>query len=726
MQGGLGGPTERVLRGEGVEAILENVVVGCGEGIGEETIDLLVGSMEFKAVVGGGDGDDKFGGFSQSPLIERIEVGGVDLVLGGVEVVQVAELEAEAVPNETVGLGNVFEDLVGDGNVVAEILGGDPEADDIGAEGVDVAIGSLGFSIGFGDFLSVSAHDKAVGDDLAVRRCAIGDGGSPEGGLKPAAVLIAALKVEIGRPVEIGVVLKNGAVGATGIDPDVEGVLTGDEVSILPASGEGDAVEELSGILLKPDGGAVEGYFPSEGLDDLGVEEAVAGGGVEKGRDGNTPGALAADAPVGAILDGTTNPVFAPRRFPANFLKVGEDLIAETVSVEGNKPLIHGAKDNRGLGAPAVGVGVVVFFNRKEGAGFFEEGEDSAVGWGGLLVSLEDGFADEGGGDGPVVEVGSLVVKRAIDFQVVTEAGEVVLHAVTGGGVYATSTSLGGDVVGENEGAGPIDEGVNSLHALKIAAEKGWLRGGEILNFEEGGQLGSEVSGNEEIAALVGEGKVLKAGMEGDGEIGRDGPRGGGPDDNFRIGREAGLTRIGNLEGDVDAGRDVVPVLDFGLGESGFARDGPVDGFFTSVNEALADEGSKGAQDGGLVLGVEGFVLVGPVGKDTEALELGALGFDELAGELFAFPTQLGGGQLAVGFAELAGDFMLNREPVAVPTGEVGCPVATHRLVPYDGIFEGFIKSSADVDIAIGERGAIVKDKKWLALVVRLNAGIEV
>jgi hypothetical protein len=54
-------------------------------------------------------------------------------MLGGVEIEQVGELEAEGVAEEAVGLADVLEDLVVDRDVVAEILRGDPEADDVGA-----------------------------------------------------------------------------------------------------------------------------------------------------------------------------------------------------------------------------------------------------------------------------------------------------------------------------------------------------------------------------------------------------------------------------------------------------------------------------------------------------------------------------------------------------------------------------------------------------------------
>jgi len=76
----------------------------------------------------------------------------------------------------------VLEDLVVDRDVVAEVLRGDPEADDVGAVLGDVGVGRLRFLVGraLGDFLAVLVDDEAMGEDGLVGRAAEGNDTAPE------------------------------------------------------------------------------------------------------------------------------------------------------------------------------------------------------------------------------------------------------------------------------------------------------------------------------------------------------------------------------------------------------------------------------------------------------------------------------------------------------------------------------------------------------------------
>ena len=135
--------------------------------------------------------------------------------------------------------------------------------------------------------------------------------------------------------------------------------------------------------------------------------------------------------------------------------------------------------------------------------------------------------------------------------------------------------------------------------------------------------------------------------MHRDREVGRDGPGGGGPDDDAE-GLVSGQTEFfrfggGDEEFDPDGDGGVFGVFDLGLGEGGFEGDAPVNGLLGAVDEVLLHEGGEGAEDIGLEGGGLGFVFVGPVGLHAEAFEGGGLFFDPALGEGIAAGAHLGG-----------------------------------------------------------------------------------
>src|SRR5271170_958824 len=125
-------------------------------------------------------------------------------------------------------------------------------------------------------------------------------------------MLVAALGVEVGGEVKLGFLLEDGVPAGTGLEPDVEDVHLFAE--LLVAAGEaGDVFGNERGCVVDVPG--VCALFLEEvddGLvDDLIVKWSVALFAEEDG-DGDTPDALAGDAPVGARGDHVRDAVFAP------------------------------------------------------------------------------------------------------------------------------------------------------------------------------------------------------------------------------------------------------------------------------------------------------------------------------------------------------------------------------------------------------------------------------
>lgn len=62
---------------------------------------------------------------------------------------------------------------------------------------------------------------------------------------------------------------------------------------------------------------------------------------------------------------------------------------------------------------------------------------------------------------------------------------------------------------------------------------------------------------------------------------------------------------------------------------------------------------------------------------------------------------------------------------MAVPTGNVGRPIAPHRFVAKGQVFERFVQGRSDVDVAIRERGAVMQNKGGSLAAMGLNGFVQ-
>ena len=162
--------------------------------------ELVEGDEDLAEVVGGvggetvaGDGVEPF----EDPAVEESEGVVGDGVFGGSEVVEIAEEDAERVAEAAVDLAVLFEELVGERDIVLPVDGGDPEADEVCAVFVIVVFCVDGFVAALADFLAGGVGDKAVGHDGFVWGGAAVDDAAHEGRLEPAAVLVGGFDVEV-------------------------------------------------------------------------------------------------------------------------------------------------------------------------------------------------------------------------------------------------------------------------------------------------------------------------------------------------------------------------------------------------------------------------------------------------------------------------------------------------------------------------------------------------
>ncbi len=196
-----------------------------------------------------------------------------------------------------------------------------------------------------------------------------------------------------------------------------------------------------------------------------------------------------------------------------------------------------------------------------------------------------------------------------------------------------------------------------------------------------------------------GGGGVVKVRMQSDAQVGRQGPWCGGPDDEVIAIRQSKLH--------IDRRGGLFFVLHLGFREGGLGPVAPEHGALGTIDEAFFQELGKGAHDVGLIGRREREIGVLPVTENAEALEGLALDVDELAGISLRTRADFSRGEV-LGFLD---DFELDGQAVAIPAGDVRGVEAGHGLGLHDEILQHFVQRGAHVDVAIGERRAVMQDE---------------
>ena len=602
-----------------------------------------------------------------------------------------------------------MQDLVGYRHLAGIVGGRDPQAHDIGTQGVVDLLRLDGIAQRLGHLAPALVHGETVGQQFAVRRVTVDGATGEQGRVEPATVLVGAFQVQVGaRTSDVADIVgatQHMPVGGAGIEPDVQGV--GDLVVLASF-----VTDQLGSVQFEP---GLDTFF----LDALShllhqFDSAwmqLAGLLVQEERDRHAPVALAGNAPVRTVGDHRVQAGLAPGRHELGALDSLQGTLAQGVTghwllVHAHEPLRGGAIDQRRLVTPTVHVAVADGLGVQQSTDFAQLIDDGRVG-------LPDELAAEELQGRRVHTIALDRVEDVVVDHAVAFAGHEVVFTVGRRGVNHTGTGAQLHVVGQVYRRQAIVE-----RMAEIDQFQGRTRGSrDHRTFQAvAGQAGRHQFLGQDQQALAGVHQcVVELRVDVQRLVGRNGPRGGGPDHDGcglgQLGQAKGggqLVFVSHREGHVDGGGLLVLILDFRLGQGRTAIEAPVHWLEPLEYEATLDHFRQGADFAGLVGKVHGLVGVVPVTQNTQADELGLLALDLLGGIGTAQLAGLVRGQiLAVGHFDL----VLDRQAMAVPTRYVGRVETGQGLGANDHVLEDLVQRMTDVNLAIGIGRAVVQNE---------------
>ena len=115
-----------------------------------------------------------------------------------------------------------------------------------------------------------------------------------------------------------------------------------------------------------------------------------------------------------------------------------------------------------------------------------------------------------------------------------------------------------------------------------------------------------------------------------------------------------------------------------------------------------------------------------PVGQHADALEALHLDVDILLGVVVAGGTELGNAHLLAVELLLLDDGALDGHAVVIPAGDIGGVVAPHGVHTGNEVLQGLVEGVAHMQVAVGERRAVVEGEERLALVLLQHLVVQV
>ena len=167
-------------------------------------------------------------------------------------------------------------------------------------------------------------------------------------------------------------------------------------------------------------------------------------------------------------------------------------------------------------------------------------------------------------------------------------------------------------------------------------------------------------------------------------------------------------------------------VFNLRFGQRRLVRHAPVNRLAPAIDITLREEGEKRLGDNRLILGVHRQVGFLPFSKDAQALEAVSLEVHEFFGVAPARLPDLDRAHLRLAGPELLLNIDLDRQPVAVPAGQIRGVETCQGLGLDDEVFQNFVECRPQVDRPVGVRRTVMQGIKRGSLASRANLTVEV
>ena len=306
-----------------------------------------------------------------------------------------------------------------------------------------------------------------------------------------------------------------------------------------------------------------------------------------------------------------------------------------------------------------------------------------------------------------------------VDRQTDAHAEAVVFHTVTGSNVNEARAGVAGDKVGGKQFAGAIAKRMMVFQLREFVRRDRLLSNAGPSGFFS--DRWKQAAEQNEILTPNCRLDVLQLRVVGGREVRRQRPWCRRPD------KDEGIRTPDDWKFDVDALAEVIGVFHFGLGQSRAANRTPINGLLGAINKPLFDDVREQAKLIGFVFLVQREIGIFPIAQDTEALELCALDVDVFARVGIAgFADGSGIRRRVARLAQILHHLKFDRQAVAIPAGNVRRTESTQRFRLDDDVFQNFVNGVADMNIAVGERRAVVQDEFRFAFARGLDGLIKI
>ena len=356
---------------------------------------------------------------------------------------------------------------------------------------------------------------------------------------------------------------------------------------------------------------------------------------------------------------------------------------------------------------------VLVALVREQQAGRAQVGDDPLL----RGEDLEPGVRPRGRGEA------AGTVDRREDRKFVTDPGLEVLGAVPRRRVDEAGPGLHLDVVGADQRRVAIEERVAGHRPDERRAARDGPPDGRtgVAGVLGGERVGQGRRDDNELAAEFEE-HVLFGRVEGDRDVPRERPGRGRPDRHpqRRSGgvrepeppQEVGAPERGRREAHVDRGRDVVVVLDLGLGQGGLVGNAPQGRAQALVELLLLRQVGQRLHDRRLEPRVDRHVGVVEVAEEAHTEHLGPLPVEPVQCPLAAFRPELQRVDLVEVEPEMDQCLPLDRQPVHVPTRDEVRPASVEQVDLHERVLEDAVEKVSHVQVAVGIRRPVVEDER--------------